>query len=206
MNECRIFQNINSITFLLYTLKKFILLLIMLKTCTSKSTQRSKWLQFTSNVTFPTAKQHIQTHAGAKLKTTLTTFNDVNAVTLQTKTMASMRIRRHLHVVDCWKFLKYFENLEWQYYSFYSKWKVGFFWWICIHLLYDSICQLWSRRQRKMAARFFLQVGHLSKVVLLWKCLLNSVQYEIIQINYVDYGKYWTFSSMQTERDNFLGI
>ena len=32
-----------------------------------------------------------------------------------------------------------------------------------------------SRRQRKMAARFFLQVHHLAKEVLLWTCLLNAV-------------------------------
>ena len=56
-----------------------------------------------------------------------------------------------------------------------------------------------------MAARFFLKVGHLSKVVLLGTCLLNSVQYERILLNKVEYGKYWTFSSMQTERGQFLG-
>ena len=38
------------------------------------------------------------------------------------------------------------------------------------------------RWQREMAVRFFLQVGHLAKVVLLWTCLLNSMQYQRIMV------------------------
>ena len=45
------------------------------------------------------------------------------------------------------------------------------------------------RGQRKLAARFFLQVGHLAKVVLLWTCLLNSVQYERTFLNSVQYQR-----------------
>ena len=53
----------------------------------------------------------------------------------------------------------------------------------CIYFVEVSVRSLvWSffdsRRKRKMAARFFFQVDHLAKVVLLWTCLLNSVQYE----------------------------
>ena len=65
MNEWRIFHNINSKT--LYTLKIFILRLIMLKTCTSKSAQCSKWPQCTSNPTLPATKQRIHTHAKPSL-------------------------------------------------------------------------------------------------------------------------------------------
>ena len=67
MNECRIFHNINSITFLLYTLTIFILRLIMLLTSTSKYAQRFKWPQFTSNPTFPMAKGRVHTHAKPNL-------------------------------------------------------------------------------------------------------------------------------------------
>ena len=63
MNECRIFHNINSITFLSYILKMFILRSIMLLTTTSVSNQCFKWPQFMANSIFSTAKQHVHTHA-----------------------------------------------------------------------------------------------------------------------------------------------
>ena len=53
----------------------------------------------------------------------------------------------------------------------------------CIYFATASVNSVVSpfiqlRWQRKMAARFFLQVGHVAKVALLWTCFLNSVQYE----------------------------
>ena len=44
-----------------------------------------------------------------------------------------------------------------------------------------------SRQQRKMATRFFFQLDHLAKVVLLWTCLLNTVQDERIFLNATQY-------------------
>ena len=38
-----------------------------------------------------------------------------------------------------------------------------------------------------LSATFFLQVGNLAKVVLMWTCLFNSVQYERILHNSVQY-------------------
>ena len=52
------------------------------------------------------------------------------------------------------------------------------------------------RRQRKMAARCFLQVCHLAKKVLLWACFLNSMQYQRTFLNSMQHQR--TFlNSMQ---------
>ena len=107
--------------------------------------------------------------------------------------MASTWIQRHLHAVDSWNFLEYLEKMERQNSLFYSKWKVGFFWWFFLHWLCDSVCQLCSftclstEMAKKMATRFFLQVCDLAKLVLLWTCLLYSVQYERILLNSMQY-------------------
>ena len=69
-NVCRIFHNVNSITFLLYTLKVTSLRsMIMLLTRTSKSKQCFRWPHFTSmwNPIVSTAKQYVHTHAKPRL-------------------------------------------------------------------------------------------------------------------------------------------
>ena len=65
------------------------------------------------------------------------------------------------------------EKSEQQYSVFNTKLKVDCFWWCCIDLLCDSVCQLCiftifldSGWQRKMDAIFILQAAHIAKVVL----------------------------------------
>ena len=148
----------------------------MLLTSTSKYAQCFKWPQFTSNTTFPTAKQQVHTHANPCLL----------AQNGKTTLMSGARFWRHLHAVDCWKFHEYLANAERQYSLFYSKWKVGFFFWFFMHLLCNSVF-LSTETAKKNGCRFFHQDGHLAKVVLLWTCLLNSVQYERNLLNSVQY-------------------
>ena len=112
------------------------------------------------------------------------------------QTMASTRIRRHLHhAVDCWKFLEYLANSERQYSLFYSKWKVGFFWWFfsCIYFATASVSCVVSpffqprrpKKKKKWLLDFsFGSTTQLAKV-LLWTCLLNSVQYQRTFLNSV---------------------
>ena len=62
----------------------------------------------------------------------------------------------------------------------------------CIYFVTASVSSavspsFYSKRQRKMAARCFLQVYRLAKVVFLRTCLLNSVQYERTFLNSVQY-------------------
>ena len=61
------------------------------------------------------------------------------------------------------------------------------------------------RRQSKMAARFFLQVGHLAKVVLLWTYLLNSVQYQRTFLNSVKFGNLLNVFNNANWTGQFLG-
>ena len=84
-NVSRIFHNINSVTFLLYTLKMFILQSIMLLANTSKSNQCFKWPQFMSNPVVSMARQRIHTYA--KPRPWREMENDVNitCMTLLTK-------------------------------------------------------------------------------------------------------------------------
>ena len=110
--------------------------------------------------------------------------------------MASTWIWHHLHPIDCSKFLEYLAKSERQYSLFFSKWKVGFFFWIFLHLLCDSVCQLCSftflstETAKTNGCRFFLQVRYLAKVVLLWTCLLNSEQYHRTFLNCMQIWKF----------------
>ena len=124
--------------------------------------------------------------------------NDVNvtSITLLTKQWRLRESGAICTPLTAGNFLKYLASSERQYSLFYSKWKVGFFWWFFLHLLCDSVCQLCSftflstKTTKKNSCQFFLQVGHPAKVVLLWTCLLNSVQYQRMFLNSMQIWKF----------------
>ena len=125
MNECRIFHNINSVTFYYIPLKYsfydwLYFWLAPFELSNDRSLYQIQHFQRQSNVLIS------HTYAKPRLLARNGKWqhhgNDV-----ANQTMALMRIRRHLPATDCWKFVEYLENLEWQYSLFYCKWKVDFF-------------------------------------------------------------------------------
>ena len=74
-----------------------------------------------------------------------------------------------------------------------------------LHLFRDIIGQLhsytilWFETAKKNGCPIFLQVDHLAKAVLLWMCLLNSVQYEnVLNVFFqckLDWTIYWVYNN-----------